>query len=350
MKALAIGELCVDWLSLEAGASLMNARTFYRYIGGNASNVAIGLARLGLDAAIISRIGDDKHGEFLLKCLDDEGVDRAGVALDLKNPTAQCYLTESAPGYPDYYNWPSPNASKSLTKSDLKDIYFECSWVMHLAAVSFIAKPRRETMSYAVEQARLHGLIISFDACFPLVESDGGKAAAWKAMKSADIVKFNFAELCYWSGMPAPARVAAETEAEAEAEAKKRIAKLLPELPAALIVVTLAEKGALLYAKNESAYCPPYKVNSIGDVGPGDGFASGLIYGLSTMGEHGMKRSAIYQLDMPAWQELARWGSCAGALVTRARSATEMFPRLDELQAAWSQARTDAAVWENPHP
>lgn len=300
----------------------MTATQFYRYIGGNATNVAVGLARLGLPSTIISKVGDDIHGQYLLACLEAEGVDASYVGCDKAQATAQCYMTRRIDGSPDYYSWPSPNASKVLVPEDIKDEAFDRSWIWHMAAVSFIAKPRRFAMQYAVEKAHKKKKIISMDACFPLVESDGGRLAAWNAMHLADIVKFNFAEAKYWSKL-AP-----------EAGLEELGAFLLAELSPALVVITLAEKGAMIFTGGRSAFCPPYPVVSVGDVGPGDAFSAGLIYGLSTLGEKGRNKESLRQLSIDSWLDLSRYGACAGAMVTRAHSATEKFPRLNELELA----------------
>jgi sugar/nucleoside kinase (ribokinase family) len=325
LKAVAIGELAVDWLSLHRGETIMTATQFYRYIGGNATNVALGLARLGLDSAIISKIGLDIHGEYLLASLHKEGVDTRWVVSDAGQNTAQCYMVRREDGFPDYYAWPSPNASKEITPAEINDESFENSWIWHMAAVSFIAKPRRFAMTHAVQKARAANKIISFDAGFPLVESDGGRQAAWEAMKLADILKFNLAEAGYWSN------------SKPNASIDSMAAKLFEDLSPEVLVVTLAEKGAMLYSRGQSAFCAPYMVDSIGDVGPGDAFSAGMIYGLSTLGKKGMERQSLKDLSLNTWLHLAKYGACAGGLVTRSYSATETFPRLQELKQAMGE-------------
>ena len=321
MKAVSIGELTVDWLSLECGESMMTARKFYRYIGGNATNVAVGLARLGLDSAIISKVGKDIHADYLLACLKNESVDVSWLSYDAEQPTSQCYMVRRQDGSPDYYSWPSPNASKSIKPEDIPAESFVDSWIWHLAAVSFIARPRRFAMQHAVVSARQAGKIISFDACYPLIESDGGRRAAWEAMKASDIVRFNLAESAYWSGLPFG------TDPDSTAAA------LLKELSPALLIITLAEKGAFLYSAGKKAFLPAIEVESVGDVGPGDAFSAGLIYGLSTL-KNGMDRASLHEFDLETWLGVCRYGACTGAMVTRAYSATERFPRLDELKLA----------------
>lgn len=322
LKTVSIGELAVDWLSLDDGESIMSASRFYRYVGGNATNVAVGLSRLGVDSAVISKVGADFHADYLLSSLEKEGVDTSWVARDPGQPTAQCYMVRRADGAPQYYAWPSPNASKSLCPEDIKSECFDNSWIWHAAATTFIARPRRQAMTYALEQARKRDKIISFDACFPLIESGGGRQAAFQAMQLADIVKFNQAEAAYWS----------DTELEADLDSK--VERLLERINPTLCIVTLAQRGAMLYTRGQSAFCPPFPVQSIGDVGPGDAFSAGLIYGLYSLGRQGMERENLKKLDISVWLKLASYGACAGALVTRSYSATESFPRRDELNEA----------------
>lgn len=322
MKAICIGELTVDWLSLEHGESMMSARQFYRYLGGNASNVAVGLSRLALEAAVISAVGEDIHGEYLLRGLENEGVDTRFVKRDAEQPTAQCYMTRRADGFPDYYSWPSPNASKNLRPEDIDDQCFEDTWILHAAGVSFIAKPRRFAMEYAINEASRRKIIISFDACFPIVQSDGGRQAAFSAMQKADILKFNMAELVYWAGLAPDATV------------EEMVAAINKVCKPAVLAVTLAEKGAILFCKSSSAFCSAHLVKSVGDVGPGDAFSAGLIYGLSKLGLDHLNRQSLYDLKMEDWLRISRYASCAGAMVTRSYSATESFPRVDELELA----------------
>lgn len=323
MKAVSIGELAVDWLSLERGESMMSARHFYRYLGGNASNVAVGLARLGLKSAIISRVGNDFHGRYLLQKLEEEKVDVSYVGIDPLYPTAQCYMTSMLDGTPVYENWPNPNASKQLLPEHLPDEIYTDSWLWHTAAVTLISKPRRQSIMTILERAA--GKIISFDGCFPKVDSLGGRQSAIELMRASDIIKLNLAELYYWTDSPAGTEIG-------------QMVSIIQKLSnPAIIIITLAENGAQLWKDGVSLACPPYRVESVGDVGPGDAFSAGLIYGLSKLGNGFCTKEQIYDLSLSEWLDLARYGALTGALVTRSRSATESFPSLEELTSIYSK-------------
>ena len=65
--------------------------------GGCALNTASTLVRLGLEAAVVGKVGADPFGDFILQLLDERGVDRRGVSQDSAVPTsATVVLVDSA--------------------------------------------------------------------------------------------------------------------------------------------------------------------------------------------------------------------------------------------------------------
>jgi hypothetical protein len=66
---ICLGRLAVDFYAEQIGARLADVTSFAKYLGGSSANTAFGCARLGLKAAMASRIGDDAMGEFLVETL-----------------------------------------------------------------------------------------------------------------------------------------------------------------------------------------------------------------------------------------------------------------------------------------
>ena len=87
-----VGRLAVDLYSQQVGCPLEDTASFAKYLGGSSANIAFGAARLGLRAAMISRVGDEQMGRFLVETLEREGCDTSMVQVDGERLTALAIL------------------------------------------------------------------------------------------------------------------------------------------------------------------------------------------------------------------------------------------------------------------
>ena len=87
-----IGRLAVDLYAQQVGSRLEDVASFAKYLGGSSANIAFGAARLGLRAAMISRVGDEQMGRFLVECLRREGCDTSMVQVDPERLTGLVLL------------------------------------------------------------------------------------------------------------------------------------------------------------------------------------------------------------------------------------------------------------------
>jgi 5-dehydro-2-deoxygluconokinase len=79
---ICLGRFAVDFYAQQIGARLEDVTSFAKYLGGSSANTAFGCARLGLKAALISRVGDDALGRFLTETMVKEGCDDSHVSVD----------------------------------------------------------------------------------------------------------------------------------------------------------------------------------------------------------------------------------------------------------------------------
>ncbi|MDQ3444950.1 MAG: PfkB family carbohydrate kinase, partial [Pseudomonadota bacterium] len=93
LDVICIGRAAVDLYGEQIGARLEDVTTFARYLGGSPANTAVGCARLGLRAAMLTRVGDEQNGRFVLDSLAREGVDVSHVRLDPQRLTALVFLS-----------------------------------------------------------------------------------------------------------------------------------------------------------------------------------------------------------------------------------------------------------------
>ncbi len=87
-----LGRLAVDLYAQQVGARLEDVSSFAKYLGGSSANIAFGCARLGLRAAMVSRVGDEQMGRYLIETLQREGCDTSQVQVDAERLTGLVLL------------------------------------------------------------------------------------------------------------------------------------------------------------------------------------------------------------------------------------------------------------------
>src|SRR5690606_15225750 len=69
-----MGRSSIDLYSNDIGAPFEEIASFAAYVGGSPLNIAVGAQRLGLKTALLTAVGDDKVGDFIVRFLEHEGV------------------------------------------------------------------------------------------------------------------------------------------------------------------------------------------------------------------------------------------------------------------------------------
>src|SRR5438477_13079114 len=92
LDVVCLGRFGVDFYAQQIGARLEDVTSFAKYLGGSSANTAFGCARLGLKAGLISRVGDDAMGRFLVETIAREGCDVSHVGIDSSRLTGAVAL------------------------------------------------------------------------------------------------------------------------------------------------------------------------------------------------------------------------------------------------------------------
>jgi len=74
LDVITIGRSSVDLYGQQIGGRLEDMASFAKSVGGSPTNMAIGCARLGLRAGLVTRVGDEQLGRFIREQLQREGV------------------------------------------------------------------------------------------------------------------------------------------------------------------------------------------------------------------------------------------------------------------------------------
>src|SRR5579863_451794 len=123
------GEILWDIFETESRGRAPIARTFRRELGGAPANVATGLARLGVKAAVVGGVGRDRFGDALLEHLQNDGVDTRFV-VRLPNRTGLTFVTRDARGEPTFLFYRHETADVSLTRAHVTPAMSRAVWVL----------------------------------------------------------------------------------------------------------------------------------------------------------------------------------------------------------------------------
>jgi fructokinase len=138
-----LGELLIDFVSLESGVSLEQAPAFQKAPGGAPANVAVGLAKLGHEVGFIGKVGDESFGHFLANVLRENGVDISGLSFDSKTRTMLAFVSLTSEGERDFMFYRHPSADMRLTPEDIPEDLIKQAAIFHYGSISLISEPCR---------------------------------------------------------------------------------------------------------------------------------------------------------------------------------------------------------------
>ncbi|MFF1834557.1 sugar kinase [Streptomyces sp. NPDC058231] len=146
------------------GVPLAEATGFTRSVAGAEANVAVGLARLGHDAAWFGRTGDDAFGDVVLRTLRGEGVDVSRATLDPKAPTGLLVRDCLSSRRISVAYYRAGSAGSRLDPTDVDTPWLAGARLLHITGITpALSDSAREATHRAVEAARAAGVTVSFD-------------------------------------------------------------------------------------------------------------------------------------------------------------------------------------------
>jgi len=265
--------------------------------GGGEANVAVGLARFGLNVAYVSVIPNNSIGDACLRELKRQGVDTSSIVK--KGDRLGIYFLETGanqrPSKVVYDRSRSAIAEAKPGDINWDKVFDGVSWFHITGITPAISLSASELSLEAVEKAREKGITISCDLNFRKNLWEYGKSASevmGELVKYADIVVGNEEDCQKSLGIKADIDVeSGKLQTEKYKELTDKILKLYPNIQK--IAVTLREShsadyngwSAVLNNREELLISKKYKIHNIIDrVGAGDTFAAGLIYGFNKLG------------------------------------------------------------------
>ena len=309
LELLTVGRVGVDIYPQQNGP-LKDVSTFAKYLGGTATNVSVGAARLGRRTAVLTKVGPDGFGEFVREALVGFGVDASyvGTAEGLLTPVVFCEL--DPPEDPGLVFYRQPIAPDLTIGDDdvpwdlVRDV--PVFWVTGTGAS--VEPSRTSQLAMLKHRGRPEAgsgrhTVLDLDWRPMFWSSPEQATAEYDAMLDHVTVAV---------GNRAEVEVAVGTSDPHEAATR------LLDHGVELALVKMGAEGVLVATRDGRDVVAPHPVKVVCGLGAGDAFGGALVHGL-----------------LAGWDpvKIAGYANAAGAIVASRLACADAMPTLDELQA-----------------
>ena len=311
-KALCIGELLIDFVSTTPDVTLAEAPGFVKAPGGAPANVAVGLAKLGMDAGFIGKVGADAFGDFLRETLQQNSVDTTYLIAGEESRTTLAFVATRSDGMKDITFYRHPGADIQLSPDEIDTAYVQSAELFHYGSVSLSHSPSREATLHAIQSAKAGGTLISYDPNLRLMlwdNPDDAKHWIWEVMPYADVVKISEEE---WEFVTDDIGL------------EHGIERILG-LGVKLLVVTLGERGCYYTNGIIEGFVDGYIVDVVDTLGAGDAFVAAMLIQL-------IQHTDLLSLKKVQLDAIMRYANAAGALATQKVGVIPALPTPSEIE------------------
>src|SRR5438046_2578439 len=163
---ITMGRSSIDLYANDVGAAFVDIKSFAAYVGGSPTNIAVGGQRLGLKTAVITAVGDDPVGDFVLNFLVKEGVETSFIPRKPGTRTSAVVLGIEPPDKFPLVYYRDNCADNQLSIDDVLAVTLSHCRIFEFSGTGLSREPSRSATVFAAEQARQAGAKIVLDVDF----------------------------------------------------------------------------------------------------------------------------------------------------------------------------------------
>jgi 5-dehydro-2-deoxygluconokinase len=325
---IAMGRSSIDLYSNDVGAPFVDITSFAAYVGGCPTNISVGTRRLGLHAALLTAVGDDQVGNFILHFLAQEGVETRFIPRKPGRRSSAVVLGIEPPDRFPLTYYRENCADIELTIDDVLATPIATSHALLISGTGLSKEPSRSATLFAAEIAQQAEVPVVLDIDFRPDQWHDPRAfgvTLRSALRLVDVVigtedEINAAMLTDTSQMSLTHSQISDTRVSGDID--KAIKVLLTLGPHVLAQKRGADGSRVHVVSPEGQTTqldvPGFRVEVSNILGAGDAFASGLLYGM------------VNSWD---WYKAARVGNACGAILVTKHGCANFAPTRDEVMA-----------------
>jgi 5-dehydro-2-deoxygluconokinase len=306
-ELLAIGRVSVDLYAEQINEPMRHVTSFKKSIGGTATNVAVAASRLGVRAALGTRVGDDQFGDYVRYALSETfGVDSRFVGVDDTLQTPLAFAEMDPPDEPSIIFYRQPRAPDLNMNPD----DFDADLVASVPILWFPAS--RFSDEHA--SATVHELLKLRGRRSHTVLDLDWRPMFWpSAEQASEAIAPMLEHFTIAIGNRDECEIAVGTRDPNEA-ADRMLARGLE-----MAVVKLGGDGVMIATKDgQRVTAAPYPVQAVSGLGSGDAFGGAFCMGL-----------------LQGWspERIIKYGNAAGAIVAGRLMCADDMPTLEEIES-----------------
>jgi len=323
---IAMGRSSIDLYSNDIGAPFVDITSFAAYVGGCPTNISVGTRRLGLRSALLTAVGDDQVGEFILHFLHNEGVETRFIPHKQGRRSSAVVLGIEPPDRFPLTYYRDNCADIELTIDDVLATPIAGSHALLISGTGLSKEPSRSATLFAAETAHREGGQVMLDIDFRPDQWHDPRAfgvTLRSALRLVDVVvgtedEINAvmltdpSQISLTHSQVSDARVSGDINAAIRALLDLGPRVLAHKHGAAGSTVHLVLNGDVVTQIEAPGF--PVKVENI--LGAGDAFASGFLYGL------------VNGWD---WYRTARLANACGAILVTKHGCANFMPTYEEV-------------------
>jgi 5-dehydro-2-deoxygluconokinase len=323
---IAMGRSSIDLYSNDIGAPFEEISNFAAYVGGCPTNISVGTRRLGLRSAVLTAVGDDQVGNFILHFLRNERVETEFIPHKAGKRTSAVVLGIEPPDRFPLTYYRDNCADIELTIDDVLATPIADSHTLLISGTGLSKEPSRSATIFAAETARQAGAKVLLDIDFRPDQWHDQRAfgvTLRSALRVADIVigtddEINAVMLTDTGQINLTHSQVSDTRVSGDINLAIRT---LLDLGPQVLIQKRGAEGATVHLKSDETLpaqieVPGFPVEVQNILGAGDAFASGFLYGL------------VNGWD---WYKATRLGNACGAIVVTKHGCANFMPTNDEV-------------------
>jgi len=306
MDLYSIGELLIDFIPGSEPFS------YIRKAGGAPANVAIAVARNGLQTGMCCSVGEDDFGRFLMETLKENGVKAFHPELCKEAVTTMAIVTLAPDGDRSFTFVRKPGADMLLDEADVKEADIADCVIVHAGSVTLSASPVDKATVRALKLGHELGKLVSFDINYRDVMWETKDACAdyvKKILPYVDLLKISDEEVDMIGG-------------------EENVLNVMKENGITVVVETLGSKGARCFFGGEIFDVPGRKAVCVDATGAGDAFWGGF---LSSLRIQGVEQAE--QLTREILEKAMTYGNVSGWICVQSKGAIESLPTRAQIES-----------------